>query len=172
MLLTVFLLVFLSFTGVSSRLQRFYIICWLLLLRKHWNSLGNVQTASTKARSYSTLLLFSLFDRFFFSVAENVLAFVLEGMFWEGLALGMLWWRGLVASLIHIVATGIIALIMMKNSHLLLWDGDVCGIIRFFLHFAYNLALVYGQWWPSDYCLLSIYHLSYLLVSLDELYEN
>lgn len=77
-------------------------------------TLGNNQSESEENHSSSGLLLFTLLIGFSFSIAENILALGVQFFHGEALSSGTLLGRGLIAALVHCVATGLIALILMK----------------------------------------------------------
>lgn len=135
--------------------------------------LGNNQSASTLHSTPSTLLLFSLLIGFSFSIVENGLAFVLQLLHGSGVTTGMIVGRGLLASLIHIVATGSIALIMLKCKKIdLRGRYTLALLVGFTIHICYNLSLHWGL--PFVSVLLAIgggISLSYLIFHLDEVYE-
>lgn len=136
-------------------------------------TLGNNQSASTKYPSPSTLLLFSLLIGFSFSIVENGLAFVLQLLQGSEVTTGMIVGRGLLASLIHIVATGSIALIMVRCRKIdLRGKYTLALLLGFTIHICYNLSLHWGL--PLVSILLAIggwISLSYLIFHLDEVYE-
>ena len=136
-------------------------------------TVGNNQSESTNKTSPSTLLLFSLLIGFSFGIAENVLAFVLQLIQWSTITTGMLVWRGLLTALIHIVATGSIAFVMMNYRNIgLFWRYILALLLGFTIHSIYNLSLQGGLSFVS--ILLAVaggIALSYLIFHLDELYE-
>lgn len=136
-------------------------------------TLGN-NRSETSDPSRSRLLLFALLVGFSFSIAENVLAFWIQLFHGEMISSWTLLWRGLMAALVHCVATGIIALLLIKvkKGWLVLRYG-VALLGGFLFHAAYNLALVFWFSWIA--VLITVFWgigLSYLLFNLDELYER
>ncbi len=136
-------------------------------------TLGNNQSEASLSPSRSQLLLFSLLIAFSFSIVENLLAFWIQLFHGEMISSGMLLWRGLMASLVHCVATGLIALLLIKGKKIwLFWNYSVALFVGFFFHSVYNLSLVWGlSWLAVLVAVLWGVGLSYLLFNLDELYE-
>lgn len=108
-------------------------------------SLGQSKTKSLSSRGVSSLLLFSLLIAFSFSFVENLLAFGLELFQKGGIQAGMLIGRGLLSSLIHVVATGSIALVLMKATKGgIFFKYFFALLIGFSLHAIFNLSLAFG----------------------------
>lgn len=137
-------------------------------------TLGNNKAEASLVSSRSQLLLFSLLIAFSFSIVENLLAFWIQLFQGEMISSGMLLWRWLMASLVHCVATGLIALLLIKGKKIwLFWNYSVALFVGFLFHSAYNLSLVFGlSWLAVLIAVLWGVGLSYLLFNLDELYEK
>lgn len=118
------------------------------------------------------LILFAIMAGLGFSVIENIFYLIV-------LALGNQWnlittmWRSIFTTLLHIVATGLIAFFVVKKDKkyrlkCLIWI--VCG---FGLHWLYNLCLAY--WYKVFTILILIvcyFILSYLLFNSDAIYQK
>ena len=108
-------------------------------------SLGNSKTRSLSVSGVSSLLLFSLLIAFSFSLVENFLAFGIQLLQKGGLETGILFGRGLVSSLVHVVATGSIALVIMNFPRgSLFLKYFIALLLGFALHTVFNLSLAFG----------------------------
>ena len=170
-------LVLIGLTFIGTTLRSSTLILYTLLAASVEElfkfTLGHNQSESSKKINPSSLLLFSLLIGFSFSIAENLLAFLLQLVQWSSITTGMLVWRGLVTAFIHIVATGSIAFIIMKYRNIgLFWRYIFALLLGFSIHSIYNLSLEAGLSFVS--ILLAVaggIALSYLIFHLDELYE-
>ncbi len=152
------------------------IVCYYLLAvfteESFKFSVSNNKVESLEKKEVSTLLLLSLLMGLSFSISENLLAFITQ-LFqgWE-LFVSMLFWRWLIASLIHCVATWTIALVLMKMKKWgLLLRYFVALLLGFSIHIVYNLSLVYNS--PLIVVCLAVFAfiaLTYLVFHIDELY--
>lgn len=170
-------LVLIGLTFIGTTLSSSTLILYTLLAASVEElfkfTLGHNQSESSKKINPSSLLLFSLLIGFSFSIAENLLAFLLQLVQWSSITTGMLVWRGLVTAFIHIVATGSIAFIIMKYRNIgLFWRYIFALLLGFSIHSIYNLSVEAGLSFVS--ILLAVaggIALSYLIFHLDELYE-
>jgi hypothetical protein len=119
------------------------------------------------------LLLLSLLMGLSFSISENLLAFftqLFQG--WE-VSVSMLFWRWLIASLIHCVSTWAIALLLMKiKKWWLLFRYFVALLFGSLIHIIYNLSVVNNYTWVILILVLfALIFLSYLFFNIDEIYS-
>lgn len=137
-------------------------------------SVGNNQSSTVKSKTPSALLFFSLLIAFSFSITENLLAIIVQVIYGESFTAGFLLWRGIVASLLHLIATGSIALVILKCEKLpLLIRYTFALLLGFLLHTGYNIALERWFWGITILLVLgALGILSYLMFSLDEIYEK
>jgi len=137
-------------------------------------TVGNNHSEKAEGKTISTLLLFSLTMWLSFSIAENLLAFIVLLLNWWEITTWMLIARWLVAALVHCVATWAIALVLMKmKKWWLLLKYIVALLLWFLIHFIYNFSSI--NWYAWVILLITVFSfigLSYLLVNLDELYEK
>ena len=136
-------------------------------------TLSHNQSEASLLQSPSNLLLFSLLASFSFSVIENLFALgtlIAQG---EHITTGILLGRGLITAIIHLVATGSIALIIMKSKKIWSLTKYLLALtVGFVIHATYNLLLISKM--QSISIMLGIgagIALSYLIFHLDEIYE-
>lgn len=133
-------------------------------------SLSSNQTARLTQQSYSKLLFFSLSIGLAFALTENLLSLIVQK------EVGILVGRGIFSVMLHLVATGTIALIIIRTNH-----TQIPLLLRFFfallvgtlIHGIFNFALAQQLSWLSILLLMgSGIWMSYLLFNTDELYEK
>ena len=131
----------------------------------------------------SDLLFFSIFIALGFSIIENIFYIgseIFSGGEWVW---GMVFWRGIFTSLLHFIATGLVALLLFKlyqQHHLQnltiwqkIWRIVVALLVGVLIHRWYNLSvqhmnlLIYIVLVFGGYFLLT-----YILFLSDALYEN
>ena len=134
-------------------------------------SVSNNQSLSERHDSHSKLLFFALSIGLAFALMENVLSLITQ---WNDL--GIILGRGVLSIALHLVATGSIALILIKIQ-----NRKIPLFLKYFLaiaigasiHGVFNLALVLHYAWLSVILILVAgVALTYLLVNTDELYEK
>lgn len=135
-------------------------------------TVSNNQSEVLSKKEVSSLLLLAILMGISFSLSENLLAFFMQIFQWETLTTSFILWRWLIAALIHAVATGTIALVLMKIKKWgILLRYFIALLLWFAIHIAYNLALLYGL---SRLVVLlaiaSFIRLTYLIFHIDELY--
>ena len=137
-------------------------------------SLAQYQNEWENQQTISQLLALSLLVSFAFALIENGLALIMmilgKNEIWWGFILA----RGIVATMVHLLATGTIALVLLKwrNLRRYLIYPIALGI-GFAIHGIYNLGQAF--WIGSISFILAVwgfFGLSYLLYHLDELYLN
>ena len=135
-------------------------------------TVSNNQVEKVEKKEISTLLLLAILMGLSFSISENLLAFITILSQGGEITTSMLFWRGLIAALIHCVSTGMIALVLMKiKKGGLLFRYFVALFLGFSIHVCYNLALVYGlSWLVILEAIAAFIALSYLTFHIDELY--
>jgi RsiW-degrading membrane proteinase PrsW (M82 family) len=123
----------------------------------------------------SDLIFFAIIAWLGFSVIENVFYLVVL-YFSDGKWLMMTLGRSVFATLLHIVATGLIAFFVIKKSENKknnIWKYFVWILCGFGLHGIYNLSLFYNIKIVTILILLICYFiLSYLLFNSDIIYQK
>lgn len=135
-------------------------------------SLAQLEEGRDQKPTVSSLLAFSLVVGISFALVENMLALWVMLVQGSQILTGFLWGRGVVAVMIHILATGSIAFLHMK-LRALPWYLRYSLALSFgvLIHVVYNLGMVYGR--GSLSFLLAVggfFGLTYLLYHMDELY--
>lgn len=155
-------------SGIQTTIMYFIILSYAEELLKI--SLSSNQTARLTQQSYSKLLFFSLSIGLAFALLENLLSLIVQK------EVGILIGRGIFSVMLHLVATGTIALIIIRTNH-----TQIPLILRFFfallvgtlIHGMFNFALAQQLSWLSILLLIgSGIWMSYLLFNTDELYEK
>ena len=135
-------------------------------------SLSHNSSETSTSTSHTKLLLIAITIGFSFWVAESLLALGLQLFSGESIKTWFLLGRGLLSVMLHILATGSIALAILKLNTVptrtkYAW-ALLCGYL---LHSSYNLWLHYQLWFISFLIAIGGFiWLSYLLFHLDELY--
>lgn len=134
-------------------------------------STAHLNSEKTQTTSISKLLLFAILIWFSFSLAETLLAILIHLTQWKNISSGLLLGRGLISSIIHILATGSIALLLMKWKEKTNFQIFFALWVGFFIHAIYNISLHFkqGSIW-SIIAIIGFFGLSLLLYHLDELY--
>ena len=122
--------------------------------------------------SISQLLALSLSVAFAFALIENSLALILMLLGENEVSSGFLIGRGLVATMVHLLATGGIALILLKLRKVSRYLSYPLALgVGFLIHSIYNLGHAFGIGAISFVIAVwGFFGLSYLLYHLDELY--
>ena len=135
-------------------------------------SLSHTNSETSTSTSHTKLLLIAITVGFSFWVAESLLALGLQLFSGESIKTWFLLGRGLLSVMLHILATGSIALAILKLNTVptrakYAW-ALLCGYL---FHSSYNLWLHYQLWFISFLIAIGGFiWLSYLLFHLDELY--
>lgn len=135
-------------------------------------TLAHNQTTKLDSNSISQLLASSILIAFAFGITELLLSIIILYRSDQELGKSILFGRGFISTWIHIISTGIIALIIMKKK-------QKNQILNFFIalgfgciiHSSYNLSIHFHQGWIG--ILMSIggfFALTYILYHIDELY--
>lgn len=131
----------------------------------------------------SDLLFFSIFIALGFSIIENIFYIgseIFSGGEWVW---GMVFWRGIFTSLLHFIATGLVALLLFKlyqQHHLQnltiwqkVWRIVVALLVGVLIHRWYNLSVQYMNLLIYIVLVFGGYFLlTYILFLSDALYEN
>ena len=131
----------------------------------------------------SDLLFFSIFIALGFSIIENIFYIgseIFSGGEWVW---GMVFWRGIFTSLLHFIATGLVALLLFKlyqQHHLQnltiwqkIWRIVVALLVGVLIHRWYNLSVQYMNLLIYIVLVFGGYFLlTYILFLSDALYEN
>lgn len=135
-------------------------------------SLSHNSSEISISTSHTKLLLIAITIGFSFWVAESLLALGLQLFSGESIKTWFLLGRGLLSVMLHILATGSIALAMLKFNAVPTWVKYAWALLcGYLLHSSYNLWLHYQLWFISFLIAIGGFiWLSYLLFHLDELY--
>ena len=163
-------------SSYAEEILKFSISQNVFLEKKEVDSCVNVSILDKKNNlKKSDLIFFAIIAWLGFSVIENIFYLVvLYFADWKGFLMSM--WRSIFTTLLHIVATWLIAFFVIKKSEnqknnrwkYLLWI--LCG---FGLHGIYNLSLFYNIKIVTIVILIVCYFiLSYLLFNSDLIYQK
>lgn len=136
-------------------------------------SINQTKHVDTK-RQWVDLIFFAIVAWLWFSVIENLFYLVVT-YFNDGGGIAMSIWRSIFATLLHVVATGLIAFFVVKKQNnktniikILIWI-----LAWFWLHWLYNLSLFYEVKIFTIIILIICYFiLSFLLFKSDLVYKN
>ena len=146
------------------------------------------QTQSDTTHFNSDILTFALLIALGFSIVENLLYIGLNFSSGEAGGFGLFVGRWIFASGVHILATGVIALLLFKlyqstqmfaHKSGITWTGKILArvilgmLAGVGLHFGYNFCIAQG--WTRVYGIVVIggfFLLSYLLFLSDRLYQD
>lgn len=108
-------------------------------------SLAQYEENTENQTSISQLLALSLSVAFAFALIENGLALILMLLGENGVSSGFLIGRGLVATMVHLLATGAIALILLKLRKVSRYLAYPLALgVGFLIHSIYNLGHAFG----------------------------
>ena len=135
-------------------------------------SLAQYEENTENQTSISQLLALSLSVAFAFALTENSLALILMLLGENEVSSGFLIGRGLIATMVHLLATGAIALILLKLRKVNRYLSYPLALgVGFLIHSIYNLGHAFGMGTISFVIAVwGFFGLSYLLYHLDELY--
>lgn len=126
-------------------------------------------------KDFWNLIFFAILTGLGFSAVENILYVIVLAIWWDA-SMFMLLSRSVFTTLLHIVATGLIAFFFIKKDKDKLNYRLKCLIwilAWFWLHALYNLSLNYGyKIWTILILILCYFILSYLLVNSDLIYKD
>lgn len=108
-------------------------------------SLAQYEENTENQTSISQLLALSLSVAFAFALIENSLALILMLLGENEVSSGFLIGRGLVATMVHLLATGAIALILLKLRKVSRYLAYPLALgVGFLIHSIYNLGHAFG----------------------------
>lgn len=109
-------------------------------------SLAQYEENTENQTSISQLLALSLSVAFAFALIENSLALILMLLGGNEVSSGFLIGRGLVATMVHLLATGGIALILLKLRKVSRYLAYPLALgVGFLIHSIYNLGHAFGM---------------------------
>lgn len=130
---------------------------------------------SVEKKDFWSLIFFAILSGLGFSAVENVLYLIVLAAGWDASIFTLLS-RSIFTTLLHIVATGLIAFFLIKKdkNKLKYWIRCLIWIVGGFgLHALYNLSLNYGYTVLTILILIWCYFLlTYLLVNSDMIYQS
>lgn len=130
---------------------------------------------SLEKKDFWNLIFFAILAGLGFSAVENILYVIVLAIWWDA-SMFMLLSRSIFTTLLHIVATWLIAFFLIKKdkNKLKYWLRCLIGILSWFgLHALYNLSLNYWyKIWTILILILCYFILSYLLVNSDLIYKD
>ena len=108
-------------------------------------SLAQYEENTENQTSISQLLALSLSVAFAFALIENSLALILMLLGGNEVSSGFLIGRGLIATMVHLLATGAIALILLKLRKVCRYLAYPLALgVGFLIHSIYNLGNAFG----------------------------
>jgi hypothetical protein len=127
---------------------------------------------------YTDLIFFAIVAWLWFSVIEN-LFYLIATYLWDDGTIMLSVWRSIFATLLHMVATGLIAFFIVqkrnniKNNKWNIFKIAIWILSGFALHGLYNLSLFYGSKIATISILIVCYFiLSFLLFNSDLVYKK
>lgn len=126
-------------------------------------------------KDFWNLIFFAILSGLGFSAVENILYIIVLAIWWDASMFTLLS-RSIFTTLLHIVATWLIAFFLIKKDGNKLNYRLKCLIwilAWFWLHALYNLSLNYGyKIWTILILIVCYFILSYLLVNSDLIYKD
>ena len=133
---------------ISATILYYFVLAYAEELLKIWAT----ENKAVRTNFYSSdLLFFSIFIALWFSIIENIFYIgseIFSGGEWVW---GMVFWRGIFTSLLHFIATGLVALLLFKlyqQHHLQnltiwqkIWRIVVALLVGVLIHRWYNLSV-------------------------------
>lgn len=133
------------------------------------------QKESVEKKNFWNLIFFAILSGLWFSAIENVLYVIVLAVWWD-VSIFVLLSRSVFTTLLHIVATGLIAFFLIKKDKNKLKYRLRCLIwilAWFWLHALYNLSLNYGYKILTILIIIICYFiLTYLLINSDLIYKD
>ena len=130
---------------------------------------------SVETKNFWNLIFFAILSGLWFSAVENILYLIILIAWWDASMFTLLS-RSIFTTLLHIVATWLIAFFLIKKdkNKLKYWLRCLIWILAWFgLHALYNLSLNYGfKIWTVLIIIVCYFILTYLLVNSDMIYSN
>ena len=133
------------------------------------------QKESVEKKNFWNLIFFAILSGLWFSAIENVLYVIVLAAWWDASVFTLVS-RSIFTTLLHIVATGLIAFFLIKKdkNKLKYWLRCLIWILAWFgLHSLYNLSLNYGYKILTILIIIVCYFiLTYLLINSDLIYKD
>lgn len=130
---------------------------------------------SVEKRDFWNLIFFAILSGLWFSAVENILYLIVLAAWWDASIFTLLS-RSIFTTLLHIVATWLIAFFLIKKdkNKLKYWLRCLIWILAWFLlHSLYNLSLNYGYKILTILIIIACYFiLTYLLINSDLIYKD
>jgi len=130
---------------------------------------------SLEKKDFWNLIFFAILSGLWFSAVENILYLIILAIWWDASIFTLLS-RSLFTTLLHIVATGLIAFFLIKKDKNKLKYRLKCLIwilAWFWLHALYNISLNYHYTIITIIILIACYFiLTYLLFNSDLVYKG
>ena len=151
---------------------------WQNIYLKNKSTTIDVDNQVDKTRQYTDLIFFAIIAGLWFSVIENIFYLVVNYINHDGGTMLSVW-RSIFTTLLHVVATGLIAFFMIKK-----WNNNKLNknnilkislwiLAGFSLHWLYNLSLFYEIKIITIFILVICYFiLSFLLFKSDLVYQK
>lgn len=174
------------FFGIKAWISASIIYYFILAYAEEFLKIWATENEVGKNNFYSSDLLFlSIFMALGFSIIENIFYLWSEIFFqsWEKWLRGLVFGRGIFTSLLHFIATGLIALILYKlyqqqifknlNIWQKIWRVIIALLIWVIIHWWYNLSVQHMN--LLIYIILvfcGYFLLTYLLFLSDSLYKK
>ena len=165
--------------GINTMIIYYLVSCYAEEILKFSTWENVLQTyekkESVETKNFWNLIFFAILSGLWFSAVENILYLIVLVAWWD-VSIFTLLSRSIFTTLLHIVATGLIAFFSIKNdkNKLKYWLRCLIWILAWFwLHALYNLSLYYGYKIFTILILIICYFmLTYLLVNSDMIYSN
>lgn len=130
---------------------------------------------SLEEKNFWNLIFFAILSGLWFSAVENILYVIILSIWWDTSTIILLS-RSIFTTLLHIVATWLIAFFLIKKdkNKLKYWLRCLIWILAWFLlHSLYNLSLNYGYKILTILIIIACYFiLTYLLINSDLIYKD
>lgn len=130
---------------------------------------------SIEKKDFWNLVFFAILSGLWFSAVENILYLIVLAAWWDASIFTLLS-RSIFTTLLHIVATGLIAFFLIKKdkNKLKYWLKCLIWILAWFgLHALYNVSLNYHYTILTIIILIACYFiLTYLLFNSDLIYKE
>ena len=130
---------------------------------------------SVEKKNFWNLIFFAILSWLWFSAVENILYVIMLSIWWDTSTI-ILFSRSIFTTLLHIVATWLIAFFLIKKdkNKLKYWLRCLIWILAWFgLHALYNLSLNYGYKLLTILIIVVCYFiLTYLLINSDLIYKD
>lgn len=165
--------------GINTMIIYYLVSCYAeeILKFSTWENVLQKyeQKESVEKRDFWNLVFFAILSGLWFSAVENILYLIVLAAGWDASIFTLLS-RSIFTTLLHIVATGLIAFFLIKKdkNKLKYWLRCLIWILAWFLlHSLYNLSLNYGYTALTILIIVLCYFiLTYLLFNSDLIYKD